>query len=58
MHLRIRYRVAGGHVHCRVFSGKASNMTHGKNGDLVFDVQEWETVKPALELIAEVIEDV
>lgn len=38
---RFRYRTEGGHVHVRAFSGKAVNLTHGKNGDLVFDVEEW-----------------
>lgn len=41
MNFRLRYWLAGGHVHVRVFSGKARNMTHGKNGDLVFTFEEW-----------------
>lgn len=41
MHFRFRYRIEGGYVHVRAFSGKARNMTHGKNGDLCFDLEEW-----------------
>jgi len=38
---RLRYRILGGHVHVRVFSSRASHMTHSKLGDLVFDLDEW-----------------
>ena len=41
MHFRFRYRIEGGHVHVRVFSGRDRHMTHGKNGDLVFALDEW-----------------
>lgn len=47
-HIRIHYKVLGGHVHCRVFSGPASDLTHGKNGDLVFDEREWPAVRDML----------
>lgn len=38
---RLRYQIAGGHVHVRVFSGRTRHFTHAKLGDLVFDVDEW-----------------
>jgi hypothetical protein len=41
MNFRLRYWLAGGHVHVRLFSGKARNMTHAKCGDLVFRFDEW-----------------
>ncbi len=31
-HFRIRYEQLGGHVHCRLFSGVAQDLTHGKCG--------------------------
>lgn len=34
MVFRVRFEVAGGHVHCSVFSAKARNMTFAKCGDL------------------------
>lgn len=39
--LRVYWKQLGGHVHCRVFSGRDALLTHGKNGDLVFDEREW-----------------
>ena len=57
--LRVYYKVLGGHVHCRVFSGKAPDLTHAKNGDLAFSVEEWNAggVYDALSRIAEVLEE-
>lgn len=42
MNFRLRYRVQGGHVHVRLFSGRAREMTHAKCGDLTFRVDEWQ----------------
>lgn len=39
--IRIRYQVAGGHVHMTVWSGKAG-FTLGKSGDLCMTVDEFE----------------
>jgi len=57
--LRVYYKILGGHVHCRVFSGKAPDLTHGKNGDLTFSVEEWggDGVYNALSRIADVREE-
>jgi hypothetical protein len=33
----------GDHVHVRFFSGKREDWGHGKNGDLCFRVEEWES---------------
>lgn len=33
MIFRVRFTVAGGHVHCRLFSAKQPNMTWAKCGD-------------------------
>jgi hypothetical protein len=38
---RFRYRQLGGHVHVRIFSGRARHMTHARLGELVFDESEW-----------------
>ena len=41
-HFRLRWIKRGGHVHVRMFSAGRENLTHGKNGDLVFLPHEWE----------------
>jgi hypothetical protein len=48
---RVRYRVLGGHVHCRVFVAwdRASQPTWALSGELVFRVDEWDAAQPALE---------
>ena len=33
MIFRVRFKVAGGHVHCRLFSAKSLNVTFAKCGD-------------------------
>lgn len=33
MIFRVRFSIQGGHVHCRLFSAKAPNMTFAKCGD-------------------------
>jgi hypothetical protein len=45
--IRLRYRVLGGHVHCRLFTAPASDQTFAKSGDLVFRVEEWDAVRAA-----------
>lgn len=45
MILRIRYRVLGGHVHCRAFTAATASHTFGKVGNLIFSEQEWPTVR-------------
>lgn len=45
---RIRYTKLGKHYHCRVFSARGLNQTFAKNGDLVFDDEEFENVKAAM----------
>lgn len=54
MNLRLYYQTLGGHVHVRVFSGKSKELTHGKNGDLVFSVEEWPVMYAKFTSIAEV----
>jgi hypothetical protein len=50
--MRLRYRVAGGHVHCRLFS------PHGaKHGDLVFDTREWLRVHDEWARVVDVLPD-
>jgi hypothetical protein len=49
IHVRIHYFVAGGYVHCGHFSAKTEDQTHGKNGDLVFDIREWLEYKRMIE---------
>ena len=34
---RIRFRIAGGHVHCALFSAKTPNQTFAKCGDFVVE---------------------
>ena len=57
MHMRIYYTKQGGHIHCRVYSAKAKNFTHAKNGTLVFTAEEWKTVFDMLNPLAEMIEE-
>lgn len=40
---RVRYRLLGGHYHCRVFSARASNQTFAKLGELTMDTDDWLT---------------
>lgn len=47
--IRLYYEKRGGHIHCRMFTGTATYVTHAKNGDLVFDENEWPDVKAAFE---------
>ncbi len=43
--MRVRYKKLGQHIHCRVFTARVPNETYAKNGDLVFDEQEFEDVR-------------
>jgi hypothetical protein len=43
MNFRLYYRRLGGHIHVRFFSGQHKRVTHGKNGDLTFRAEEWES---------------
>ncbi len=38
--IRCRYRILGGHVHCRIFGPGT-----GRSGDLIFQVEEWDEVR-------------
>jgi hypothetical protein len=49
-HFRFRYTVGGGHVHIRLFAGKAENQTHGKCGDLVMSIAEFDDFRLMLEI--------
>lgn len=45
--MRLRYRVLGGHVHCRLFVGHEG--AGAKAGDLIFRVEEWTDVQVSFE---------
>lgn len=47
-HFRIRYIEAGGHTHMSIFAGPASNLTHGKCGDLSMTNEEFAQFKASL----------
>jgi hypothetical protein len=54
--IRIRYKILGGHVHCRVFTGLEHGHTFAKCGDLVFTLEEWKAkVQADLGNIADVL---
>ena len=53
MIIRIRYKLIGGHVHCRVFTAKAKNLTFAKAGDLTFAHGEWQDVVDVLQSAVE-----
>jgi hypothetical protein len=42
MIIRMRFKVLGGHVHLRVFTAPAKNMTFAKCGDLTVRLDEWD----------------
>ena len=48
MIIRMYYSKIGRHVHCRLFTGKATNMTFAKSGDLVFREEEWDDIQDML----------
>ena len=50
MVIRICYKQLGGHIHCRVFSAKAKNMTFALHGVLVFsEGREWDTFRDIMQ---------
>jgi hypothetical protein len=53
--IRIRYKKLGGHIHCRLFTSKAKNLTFGRCGELVFDEQEWDMVRDMLQSAIEFV---
>jgi hypothetical protein len=55
-HTRIYFTIAGGHVHTEWFSAPKQGLTHGRNGDLVYTLREWETMRPVFEKFPEVFE--
>lgn len=57
MIIRLRYKLLGGHVHCRLFTSKAKNMTFAKCGDLVFSVTERDDVRDMLHSAVEILAD-
>lgn len=49
MVIRIWYRRLGGHIHCRVFTATAKNMTFAKVGNLIFSEAEWDAIRNQLQ---------
>lgn len=47
-YFRLRWKVLGGHVHCRLFSTKNYNGTWAKCGDIIVSVEEWPQFQEAL----------
>lgn len=45
MLIRCRWQKLGGHIHMRVFEGKAINQTFAKMGDLVCGMNEWDAFR-------------
>ena len=57
MIMRWYWRRLGGHIHVRVFTGVAKNLTFAKCGDLVFDEREWPRVQTILTSAIEFIHE-
>lgn len=53
--LRIRYRILGGHVHCRLFVAPDPDTTFAPCGALVFSLEEWPDVCELLSLAVEIL---
>ena len=47
-YIRIRYKKAGGHYHCRLFTTQTANGTYANCGALVFDENEFPGVQAKL----------
>jgi len=45
MVMKLVYRLAGAHYHCKLFVANHPGATYAKCGDLVFRVEEWNDVK-------------
>lgn len=55
--IRVRFRVLGGHVHCRLFTAAPPYTTFAKSGDLVFNLTEWPDIRTRLINSVEFIEE-
>ena len=55
MVIRWRYQKKGGHIHVRCFTAKGRNFTFAKNGDLVFDEDEWDFIRDSLHKAVEIL---
>jgi hypothetical protein len=53
--VRLRYRVLGGHVHCRVFTAPTIADTFVNTGELTFSVGEWPALRALLAPVAELL---
>lgn len=51
-HIRIRYATLGGHTHCSVWSVErgGAEVTHGRNGTLIFRVAEFDAFRALIEI--------
>jgi len=49
MHVRVLYKVGGGHTHIRVFVGACFDFTHAHAGNLCFRNEEWAIIAPQWE---------
>lgn len=52
---RIRWRVAGAHVHCRIFKAPTAASTYVNVGALTLGVDEWIAVVEMFDRVAEVL---
>lgn len=48
MVFRVRYKLLGGHYHCRIFSAKASDQTFAKMGEVVLRENEFDAFKKCM----------
>lgn len=53
--LRIRWRVLGAHVHCRVLSAPTAAHTFALAGTLTFSADEWLAIVALLGRVAELL---
>lgn len=52
--VRLRWRQLGGHIHCRVFTASTFDGFGGgaKNGELTFDLAQWQALAPTFEMLS------
>ncbi len=50
MNFRIRHKLAGKHVHMRVFIGQQKDHTHGNAGELCMEVAEFDMFRRVMDL--------